>query len=153
MKAILIAIVALAMEQAAATSYADFQSAPLAANSVVWLSPDVQMIYHASNGSRMKPKAIQDISQCRAQIALAVCLVDPPKDPTKDGIDRPCLPGGEAYVVPFEALFDRFPLHLQRVFCSLDKIFIEKEFFATAYARLVQDDNQKIIGSGIGVRK
>ena len=142
MRALLIAFVLLSVE-------------PVLANSdpSTWLSQDVKMVYQKSPNAKQRSFVFHDVSQCRAQIATAVCLVDPPTDPTKDDIDRPCLAGSEAYVPAFEALFDRFPNHLQRVFCSLDKIFVEKEFYATAYARLVQDVNQKIVGSGIGIRK
>lgn len=110
-----------------------------------WITPDFKIV--KTDSKRPMAKLTTD---CRAQIAKAVCLVDPPgKDPEV----RPCLSGGEAYIPTFEALYDRFPAHLQKMFCSLDRIFVEKQFEATAYAGLNHDGNGNITGAQMGMRK
>lgn len=69
-------------------------------------------------------------NDCRARIQSLMCLVDPPK---KDE-QRVCLPGGEQYAHHFEEIYDRVPPVMQKMFCSLGAIYIEKKFFGTAYA-------------------
>lgn len=39
------------------------------------------------------------------------------------------------------------------MFCSLNYIFIEKEFFGTAYASPLKDSNGNIIGAMMGIRQ
>lgn len=79
-------------------------------------------------------------SDCRAHIAAIVCLVEPDWQSLALGelpdnsVARPCLPGSSSYAEPFEAIYDKVPPLLQRMFCSLKKIYIEKELFASAYA-------------------
>jgi hypothetical protein len=84
-------------------------------------------------------------SSCREQIAKTVCLVEPMKE-GEDFQDRPCLPGGEKYAAPFEALYDHYPAVLQAMFCSLEKIYVEKQFFGTAYAGLNENKDAAIMG-------
>ena len=76
-------------------------------------------------------------TDCRAQIAKAMCLVDIQGDDTKfpdNSKPRPCLDGGQRYTAAFEQLYDSFPASLQKMFCSLQRINVEKTFDATAYA-------------------
>jgi hypothetical protein len=112
-----------------------------------WLSPDVLVVKRSADYHRMVRS-----SDCRQNIEKVICLVDPMVQ-GQESNDRPCLAGAEKYVRPFQDLFDRFPRHLQKMFCSLDKIFIEKNFYASAYATLIVDANDKPIGGGIGIRQ
>jgi len=89
---------------------------------------------------------------CRDNIAKVICLVEPtPKD--KDPDQRECLTGGEIYAIYFERLYDNYPPALQKMFCSLKKIYIEKEFFGTAYAGGSYDQNYKMDGAILGIRQ
>lgn len=94
----------------------------------------------------------KDLLDCRAQIAKAVCLVEPAaKGQAPEA--RPCLDGGSAYADPVEDLYDHYPPALQKMFCSVKFIFIEKDFFGTAYAGQIKDSDGKINGAMIGIRK
>lgn len=96
-----------------------------------------------------------NLSECRARIPSVLCLVDP-MDPTEQGDDfdrRVCEAGAEKYASAFQGHFDRSNPTIQRMYCHLDKIWIEKSFIGTAYATLVQDSNGKVTGGGIGIRR
>ncbi len=69
---------------------------------------------------------------CRAKIKSLVCLVDN----TESGLafQRKCLPDSPKYVPAFEAIYDIYPPVLQKMFCSVSKIFVEKQLDSTAYA-------------------
>jgi hypothetical protein len=121
----------------------------------VWLSPDFKIIHSraAHPTGALPPDAPAD---CRARIHEIVCLVDPSTDDgqNEDPLRRPCLPGSGAYAAPFEQLYDRFPAHLRKTYCGLRRIFIEKEFYATAYAGLTMDSPDGVPnGAIVGIRK
>ena len=92
------------------------------------------------------------LEDCRANIAKVICLVNPTGEQEKIP-ERRCLPSGEAYVNHFESLFDNYPPGLQRMFCSLKHIYIENEFFGTAYAGLITGPDGKKQGAMIGIRR
>jgi hypothetical protein len=68
-------------------------------------------------------------------------------------ISPPCLPEGENYHLAFEHHFDRSPPIIQKMYCHLSRIMIEKSFSATAYAQLDTDSSGKVIGGIVGIRK
>lgn len=73
-------------------------------------------------------------------------------------LDRKCLGGESLYQKDFETIYDSLDPISQGAFCSVRRIFIEREFFATAYASLMwskdnDGTNEKIPGAIIGVRK
>jgi hypothetical protein len=76
-------------------------------------------------------------SDCRAHIRKAICLVASQESGGLPDNSKPreCLAGGEQYAATFEQLYDSFPRALQQMFCSLQKIHVEKSFYATAYAK------------------
>jgi len=103
---------------------------------------------------RAASSSLGGATDCRAHIESVMCLVDPPENKSEEpGSDRPCLPGGQAYAKYFEALYDNYPSALQKMFCSLRHIYIEKDFFGTAYAGLVKDEAGRPIGAKMGIRK
>lgn len=115
-----------------------------------WLTSDF-FVTKSVRSERSRPATARD---CRAEIRKAVCMVDVMSlGPGGKPLERPCLPGGENYAATFEELHDRFPPHLQKMFCSLRRIFIEKEFFATAYAGTIIEPDGKVNGALMGVRK
>ncbi len=86
---------------------------------------------------------------CRQKIEQSICLVNP-KEQGQHDLDRKCLDGSSAYASTFKKLHDAYPLALQRMFCSLDRIFIEKTTIGTAYAGVTKDaDGQSIAVMGI----
>jgi hypothetical protein len=89
---------------------------------------------------------------CRENISQVICLVDPALENQKPQ-DRKCLEGGKAYAVYFEQLYDNYPPAMQKMFCSLRYLFIEKQFFGTAYAGALRDDSKKLVGAMMGIRK
>jgi hypothetical protein len=94
-------------------------------------------------------------ADCRSQIAQVICLVDPVDSqvPGQDFFNRPCLPESKNYQSFFEAHFDRSDVVLQKMYCHLQKIFVEKISFGTAYAAVMPDANGKIIGGILGIRQ
>ena len=76
-----------------------------------------------------RPERLADDADCRAHITKVVCYVE-----GQSGWSRPCLPDSKKYVPVFEALHDRLPPMLQKMFCSLEKLYVEKELESTAYA-------------------
>lgn len=62
---------------------------------------------------------------CRPKIKESVCLVGP---------DRKCDAESSRYVPLFEKIHDRLPEVLQKMFCRVERIYVEKELKSTAYA-------------------
>lgn len=73
-------------------------------------------------------RSFTDAEDCRPLIKESVCVVEP------GGGERECLPESADYVALFERIHDRLPAVLQKVFCSVERIYIEKELKSTAYA-------------------
>lgn len=113
-----------------------------------WIAPDVKI--EVRKTVPVRKSAVTDLRQCRAEIKNLICLVDPEGDSHQA---RPCLPTTKNYAAPFEAHFDRSPDLIRRMYCHLDKIYVEKEFFATAYATLVTETNGAIKAGAIGIRE
>lgn len=88
---------------------------------------------------------------CRDRIRQILCLVNPQKSP---GETRECLPNSESFAIPLEKIHDILPSKLQKVFCSLDVIFVENEMETLAYAGIMREDPKKgILGAFLGVNK
>lgn len=104
-----------------------------------------------SLGTFAKP-ITEDLTLCRKQIAKVVCIVDPAAQ-GEDITARQCQDNSIAYAAVFENLFDQYPSALQKMFCSLKHIYIEKEFVGTAYASQIQNKDGILNGAFIGIRK
>jgi hypothetical protein len=89
---------------------------------------------------------------CRENIEKVICLVDP-VSPGKGSEERTCLKGSLQYAHFFEELYDNYPPALQKVFCSLKKISIEKQLFGTAYAGTLLDKKGDLKGAIMGIRQ
>jgi hypothetical protein len=103
-----------------------------------WLAPDFHVadseLAKAARGERKAPKArVADPASCGDRIASLICLVDP-RDPANPEAERECLAGGEPYAVPFQKVFSSLTPTFQEMFCSIDRIFVEKKLGATGYA-------------------
>lgn len=91
-------------------------------------------------------------TDCRAHIKEAMCLVTKWEE-GQDPLDRQCLSGGESYAHYFETLHDQFPAPLQKVFCTLQRIFVEQEFFGSAFAGQIKNAQGEVLGSIMGIRQ
>lgn len=138
-----------------ANTHKNLNTKILTNNSRVYFGSDF-FIETVKNNSSLKEiytqNSILSEENCRDHIQKVLCLVDPaPYD--QNDLKRTCLPGGEAYAHFFEKLYDNYPSVVQKIFCSLKVIYIEKEFIGTAYAGLVKDEKENIIGAKLGIRK
>ena len=93
-----------------------------------------------------------DLNLCRQRIAQLVCLVNPSQSGGADR-SRTCLVGSEKYASHFEGHFDRSPDFVRKMYCYLDRIWIEKGFIGTAYADPLTTSKGKILAGGIGIRR
>lgn len=75
-------------------------------------------------------------ADCRKHIARIVCFVDPVDQVLKrsDLLSRPCLAEGRAYVPEIVGIYKLFPKPIKTMMCGLNRIFIEKKFWASGYA-------------------
>jgi hypothetical protein len=82
--------------------------------------------------------AWQPATDCRANIAAVTCHVSPMSDiDMKDGgVNRPCKGDEQMYVEQIQRAYDEIPAKVQQAFCHMRKIFIEEQFYATAYTSL-----------------
>jgi hypothetical protein len=97
-------------------------------------------------------------TDCRAHIAKAICIVNPMSEEDDKNwestvLNRECLEGGEAYVSVFEDVYDAFPTKLQKMFCSLRRVYVEVGLESTAYASSLEDSSGKSQGAVMGFRK
>ncbi|MGE4131284.1 MAG: hypothetical protein AB7F86_06575 [Bdellovibrionales bacterium] len=84
--------------------------------------------------------AWQPATDCRANIKVATCRVNPfVNDKEEDHDQRPCLGGEEKYVQQIENAYDLMPKKVQQVFCGLRRIYIEESFYATGYASYISE--------------
>ncbi len=77
-----------------------------------------------------KPSAASLLDEdCREKIQETVCVVG-----GSTGGDRPCAPESSDYVPLFQRIHDRLPEVLQKMFCKVERIYVEKNIPSTAYA-------------------
>lgn len=126
----------------------------LAAPTVALASHHDFLVDSAKNWPDLRPRGVKSLKadSCRANIAHLVCLVDPLRE-GESPLDRKCLEGSAEYAAPIEALHDQLPPELQRMFCGLRFVFIEKESVGMAHASVLRDEKNNVVGAGIGVRR
>jgi hypothetical protein len=90
-------------------------------------------------------------TNCRDHIRKILCLKSADTDNQNKG--SVCVEEGLNYAHFFEELYDVYPLALQKMFCSLTVINIERSFGGTAYAGIVKDVLGNIQGVEMGIRK
>ncbi|MEN0059542.1 MAG: hypothetical protein AAGB31_11955 [Bdellovibrio sp.] len=97
-------------------------------------------------------------TDCRENIKTILCEVNPSEE-RFNPLKRPCLGGEEKYATVFEAVYDSMDDVNKNMFCSLRRIFIERNFYATGYASIIHHqmgDNEELNilpGAVLGVRK
>jgi hypothetical protein len=119
-----------------------------------WDLPDFKITVAKTSASRTDrtytPPAEQD---CRERIKYIICLVDPPSTPNDDS-PRLCLPNSGAYAKPLEEVYYLLPPHLQKMFCHLSTINVEKDFIGSAYGGVLFEADKKTLRGGIiGIRE
>ncbi len=79
-----------------------------------------------------------DSEHCRARLDRMVCIVEPVSDVFRhtNVLDRKCLNGGERHGSIFKDIFSSYPKALQAAMCRLNRIFVEKSFWASGYAHI-----------------
>lgn len=82
------------------------------------------------------PTQAAPADDCPERVAAAVCLVAPMRNLLRSTkvLERRCIAGSDRYASALVALYDRFPPLLKRTMCKLDRIFVEKSFWASGYA-------------------
>jgi hypothetical protein len=92
---------------------------------------------------------------CRERISEIICLVDSVDftNPFATQYNRPCLDGGEKYQEIFHKHFDRSNKILKKMYCSLEKIWIENDLQTTAFAAPVLDESNKVVAGVIGLSR
>lgn len=112
-----------------------------------WLTEDFKIVIAETIGAPVRAKY-----DCRARIPNLLCLVNPPDAANQK---RDCLPGSDKYITPFQDLYDVYPEHLQKMFCHLSVIYIEKDFIGSAYAGVIRDKQNatKTSGGILGIRE
>lgn len=114
------------------------------------------IVRYSSTWQTQLPAVAKSLADCRAKIKNIICWVDPmsqDEDQSQGPDQRTCLVGGEKFATHFEGHFDRSPEFIQSMYCHLDKIWVEKDFIATAYASPVIDARGNVTGGGVGIRQ
>lgn len=90
-------------------------------------------------------------TDCRARISHIMCLIDH-KIPQVPNQPRACADSSPSFSPRLERLYDEMPAPLQKVFCSLDVIFVEPGMSALAYAGVAKDNTEgKTTGAVLGI--
>jgi hypothetical protein len=79
-----------------------------------------------------------DPANCRDRLEKMICIVEPVWKAFRheNALGRECLEGSNRYRSTFIAIFNTYPKRLQTVMCRLNRIFVEKSFFASGYAHV-----------------
>ena len=99
--------------------------------------------------------SFSDDSDCRERIAEILCLVNPPDEnnPYATMYNRPCLEEGVEFKNIFQAHYDQAHPVIKKLYCSLEKIWIENQLSTTAYATPIYDNSDTLVAAGIGIKK
>ena len=84
-------------------------------------------------------KAVTDLDTalvCPQRITDAICLAEPVRNVfrSRHVRERRCEAGGQNYKRHFLRIYNLLPPALQREMCALERIFVEKKFWASGYA-------------------
>ena len=73
---------------------------------------------------------------CSARVRASICVVSPMRRllRRRDVLQRRCLAGGAKFARAILESYKRMPPLLQQQMCKLDRIFIERSFWASGYA-------------------
>lgn len=85
---------------------------------------------------------------CKARIRGILCLVDA----WEEGKTRVCLAGGESYAPRMLEVYAELPPKMQKLFCTMKVIFIEKTLESLAYAGTNGVDEKGVFDAVMGIR-
>lgn len=105
-----------------------------------------------SENKRLSNFVFTDLKKCREKIPTILCSVEPVRE-GENRHDRKCLSGSQKFASHFQSHFDRSPDMIKKMYCYLDKIYVEKKFIGTAYAELLEDEEENVLGGAIGIRQ
>jgi hypothetical protein len=86
---------------------------------------------------------------CKARIRGILCLVDA----WEEGKTRVCLAGGESYAPHMTEVYDGLPPKMQKLFCTMKVIFVEKDLESLAYAGVNGADELGAFDAVMGIRE
>ena len=98
-----------------------------------WLAPDFY-VDTVDVGEAWTVRTPLRATDCRAQIGAALCVVTSRFEPAGNSMSRGCDADDTKYRAFFEAVYDRLPQPLQKMFCSVDAIYVEPGLESIAYA-------------------
>ena len=80
--------------------------------------------------------AQESSTYCRARVQASICVVSPMRQLLRrqDVLQRRCLPGSAKFAGAILESYQRMPPLLQQQMCKLDRIFVERAFWASGYA-------------------
>ena len=78
---------------------------------------------------------------CELRITNALCLAEPVRNVFRSSRPTPrqCAKDSQSYKHHFLRIYHQLPPALQREMCSLDRVFVEKKFWASGYAHPKMD--------------
>jgi hypothetical protein len=93
--------------------------------------------------------------ECKPKLADIICVVDPVdfNNPFATLYNRPCLSGGEKYIPIFKKHFEQSPKMIRKMYCSLEKIWIENSLPTTAHAAAITDNSNEMVAGAIGINR
>lgn len=121
---------------------------------VRWITPD----FYVAEVEAQSPRSWIPVSSvvgqdCRQHIEDVVCFDGVDDDGNSACVDSLEGVSARAYAQPLQAIYDRYPPFMQKMFCSLQEIIILPAFVGTAFAGVLHDSNGTIVGARMGIRK
>ena len=111
-----------------------------------WLAPDFY-VDTVDVGEPWATRSPMRVTDCRAQIGAALCVVASRFEHAGSTMSRGCESDDAKYRDFFEAVYDRLPPPLQKMFCSVDTLYVEPGLESIAYAGMRGN------GTVVGFRK
>jgi hypothetical protein len=92
---------------------------------------------------------------CQEKLAKAICIVNSPvKEPDRYKPNRPCIEGEtKRYSVQVLDAYGSFPAPVKKILCSVQTIYIEKDFFGTAWSAAVDESDPQEMLLGLNIRE
>ena len=120
-----------------------FCAAP--AGAAGWGEQDFRVLPSNSPLFRNTSRIFSESTNCRDHIAEVMCLVNPQPDGQTG--PRECIHEDlSESVVALQKVHDAFPKALSKIFCTLDTIYVERDFIGTAYAASDPQTHKAVMG-------
>jgi hypothetical protein len=94
--------------------------------------------------------ALSSEIDCRTSLKQAICLVNAPvKESDRYKPNRSCLVGGERYEDQILEAYDAFPNFVQAALCTVKFLYIETNFFGSAWSAPIDESNPQDMMIGL----